>query len=167
MKEQNNNIKIYFIIILFITLILYYGIRRNEEYNEEILKAENNEQSQVNKRRNEQIEDDIHLNNSKLLNIKVDVNEIKKNIFDEQREKKDNENKNNENLEVELWKIETFALSLFCIIIGALYFYSVGKGNNLNDSCEKIYKRIKDDNGFDDAEMEFLINKEYYDNYEI
>ena len=165
MKKQNNDKKIYFIFILFLTLILYYGIRRNEEYNEKLLEKENKEQSPVNKKRIEQIEDDIHLNNTKLLNIKIDVYEIKKFIIYEQMEKEDN--RNNEKFEVELWKIETFALSFFCIIIVAFYFYSVEKENNLKNSSEKNYKSIKDDNEFDDAEMEYLINKEYYNNYEI
>ena len=163
MKEKKNDKRIYFIFILFITLILYYGIRRNEENNEKILEDDINEERPVNKKRNEQIEDDIHLNNSKLLNIKVDVNEIKKNIIDEQNEKENNENKNTKNLEIELWKIETFVLSLFCVLFGGLYFYSIEKNNNLNDSYEKDYKRIKDNNEFDDPEMEYLINKEYYE----
>ena len=166
MKDQKNDTRIYFIFIVFITLILYYGIRRNEEYNEKILE-EDIKEKKLNKKGNEQIEDDIHLNNSKLLNIKVDVNEIKKNIINEQREKENNENKNTQKLEVELWKIETFALSLFFIMLGGLYFYSIEKVQNLNDSSEKNYKKLKDDNEFDDAEMEYLINKEYYDNYEI
>jgi len=167
MKDQKNLKRIYFIFILFITLILYYGIRRNEAYIEKILEEDFNEERPINKKRNEQIEDDIHLNNSKLLNIKVGVNEIKKIIIDEQREKENNENKSAQKLENELWKIESFALSLFCIMLGGLYFYSIEKENNLNDSYEKNYKRIKDNNEFDDAEIEYLINKEYYDNYEI
>ena len=166
MEDQKNDKRIYFIFIVFITLILYYGIRRNEEYNEKILEEDIKEKT-LNKKGNEQIEDDIHLNNSKLLNIKVDVNEIKKNIINEHREKENNENKNTQKLEVELWKIETFSLSLFFIMLGGLYFYSIEKVQNLNDSSEKNYKKLKDDNEFDDAEMEYLINKEYYDNYEI
>ena len=37
MKEQKNQKKIVFFAIIIITLFLYYKIRRNEEYNEELI----------------------------------------------------------------------------------------------------------------------------------
>ena len=168
MKEQKNDKKIVFFLIIIITLILYYGIRKNEENYEKLQEMESKTKNDLSLEKlvKGQIEDDIHLNNSKLLNTRVDTDELKKAILKADTEKENinniNRNKTNKNKN-ELWKIETFFLSIFCIIIGGLYYYSkenedkndtyLNKINNYNNNKDYILA---------EPEMEYLINKEEF-----
>ena len=159
MKEQKNQKKIVFFLIIIITLILYYGIRRNEEYYNKLIENKYELKLTLDKLLKGQIEDDIHLNNSKLLNIKINIEQIKKVIIKEQFEKQKIMKNNNEALRIELWMVETLFLSIFCIIIGGLYYYSSKEQN------KKKYKTFKEkymNNNRDyilaESEMEYLIN---------
>ena len=111
MKEQKNDKKIVFFLIIIITLILYYGIRKNEENYEKLQEMESKTKNDLSLEKlvKGQIEDDIHLNNSKLLNTRVDTDELKKAILKADTEKENinniNRNKTNKNKN-ELWKIE-------------------------------------------------------------
>lgn len=172
MKEQNNDKKIGFFIIIIVTLILYYGIRRNEENNEKILEMKNLDNEAINKIIKGQIEDDIHLNNSKLISTKIDVEEIKKVILEQEMEKEKNNIKNNNNigkLKIELWMIETFFLSIFCILIGGLYLYSSEKEKEYEKKHNTLTKNNINNNKYylEESEMEYLINKDEYENYNL
>ena len=163
MKEQKNK-KIIFCLIVIITLILYYGIRRNEE-NNELIENVIKDNLSINKLLKGQIEDDIHLNNSKLLNIRITIDDIKKTIIKEEMEKKQIYDNNIRQYKIELWMIETFFLTIFLLIWGVLYFYGVKKEN------EKKYKTIKkkymnenQDYYLAESEMQYLINKGEYEN---
>jgi preprotein translocase subunit SecG len=168
MKEQKNDKKIVFFLIIIITILLYYGIRKNEEKIEQLqeMESKTNKDLSLDKLVKGQIEDDIHLNNSKLLNTRVDVDELKKAILKVDKEK-ENKNKYDENIhKSELWKIETFFLSLFCIIIGGLYYYSKENEEKKNIQLNKIKNiNINKDYLLTEPEMEYLINKEEFDNY--
>ena len=128
-KEKFNFIKnkkfIYFSIVI-VTLYLYNAVKKEEE------KISNLKKNKINRDINKkQIENDIHLNNSILLNKKISKEQIDKLILNE-LEKEKNENKNNnEQLKNELWKIETFFVTVFCAIFGGLYYYS---NKNLEDN---------------------------------
>ena len=163
MKEQKNK-KIIFCLILIIKLILYYGIRRNEE-NNELIENVIKDNLSINKLLKGQIEDDIHLNNSKLLNIRITIDDIKKTIIKEEMEKKQIYDNNIRQYKIELLMIETFFLTIFLLIWGVLYFYGVKKEN------EKKYKTIKkkymnknQDYYLAESEMQYLINKGEYEN---
>ena len=163
MKEQKNK-KIIFCLIVIITLILYYGIRRNEE-NNELIENVIKDNLSINKLLKGQIEDDIHLNNSKLLNIRITIDDIKKTIRKEEMEKKQIYDNNIRQYKIELWMIETFFLTIFLLIWGVLYFYGVKKEN------EKKYKTIKkkymnenQDYYLAESEIQYLINKGEYEN---
>ena len=165
MKNQNNK-KIIFGFIVIFTLILFYGIRRNEEYNELIQNEKKENILSINKLLKGQIEDDIFLNNSKLLNIRVSVDDIKKTIIKEEMEKENNDKNNNQKYEIQLWMIETFFLTLFCIIIGGLYFYGIKKENETkNNFIKKVYMNKNQDYYLAESEMEYLINKGEIENY--
>ena len=173
MKGQKNDKKIVFFLIIIITLILYYGIRKNEENYDKLqeMESKNKKDLSINKLLKGQIEDDIHLNNSKLLNTRVEVEEIKKVILKEEMEKENYKNKNNKNdvekFKIELWKIETFFLSFFCILIGGLYFYA--KDNEQKTKIEyneNNYRNNNKDYILADSEIEYLINKEELNNYQ-
>lgn len=172
MKEQNNDKKIGFFTIIIITLILYYGIRRNEENNEKILEMKNLDNEAINKIIKGQIEDDIHLNNSKLISTKIDVEEIKKVILEQEKEREKNNIKNNNNigkLKIELWMIETLFLSIFCILIGGLYLYSSEKEKEYEKKHNTLTKDNINNNKYylKESEMEYLINKDEYENYNL
>ena len=147
------NKKFIYIVIVIITLYLYNKVRNFEE---------NIENFTENKIFKDQIENDIHLNNSKLLNIKIDKESIEQLILSE-KEKNDKLNVDDDE-KVELWKIETFFVTLFAVIYGGLYYYSYQKekGNNNNKAEEKTYLFDNDYTNYilDEAEFEFLINKE-------
>ena len=147
------NKKFIYIVIVIITLYLYNKIRNFEE---------NIENFTENKIFKDQIENDIHLNNSKLLNIKIDKESIEQLILSE-KEKNDKLDVDDDE-KVELWKIETFFVTLFGVIYGGLYYYSYQKekGNNNNKAEEKTYLYDNDYTNYllDEAEFEFLINKE-------
>ena len=161
--QKYNKKRVYFIIII-ITLILFYGIRKNEEYHEKLNENKKDEILSINKLMKGQIEDDIHLNNSKLLNTKIEVEQIKQIILKNQIEEENINKKNNEEIKNELWMIETIFLTIFLIIIGGLYFYAYQKEN------EEKYKTIKNNYLNDkeyylaESEMEYLINKGELDN---
>ena len=169
MKEQKNQKKIVFFAIIIITLFLYYKIRRNEEYNEELIENQKEIKLSEDKLIKGQMEDDIHLNNSKLLNARINVDDIKKLIIEEQLEKENAIKNKIEISKIELWKVETFFLSIFCIIIGGLYFYSS------EQEKKKKYKYFREqylnnNKEYDlaETEMEFLIKKgEIENNYNI
>lgn len=173
MKGQKNDKKIGFFLIIIITLILYYGIRKNEENHDKLqeMESKNKKDLSINKLLKGQIEDDIYLNNSKLLNTRVEVEEIKKVILKEEMEKENYKDKNNkkevERSKIELWKIETFFLSFFCILIGWLYFYA--KDNEQKKKIEyndNNYRNNNKDYILADSEIEYLINKEEFNNYQ-
>jgi hypothetical protein len=159
MKEQKNQKKIVIFLIIFITLILYYGVRKNEEYYENIIENKYEQKLTIDKLLKGQIEDDIHLNNSKLLNIKVNVDQIKRVIIEEQMEKEKIMKNNNEELRIELWMIETLFLSIFSIIIGGLYFYSNKEQNKKKiKPFKENYLNNNRDYYLAESEMEYLIN---------
>ena len=168
MKEQKNDKKIVLFLIIIITILLYYGIRKNEEKIEQLqeMESKTNKDLSLDKLVKGQIEDDIHLNNSKLLNTRVDVDELKKAILKVDKEK-ENKNKYDANIhKSKLWKIETFFLSLFCIIIGGLYYYSKENEEKKNIQLNKIKNiNINKDYLLAEPEMEYLINKEEFDIY--
>ena len=163
MKEENKEIyyfiknkKFIYCVIVIISLFLFYEVRKDEE-NLEKLKDNNI----LNKNREDQIEDDIHLKNSKLLNMKIDKEKIKELILIE-TEKKNSVTNINKDDQIELWKIQIFFITLFCVIYGGLYYYAYqNEKNNKQINEEKNY--IIDDYTkylLDDTEIEFLINKE-------
>jgi preprotein translocase subunit SecG len=168
MKEEKNDKKIVFFLIIIITILLYYGIRKNEEKIEQLqeMESKTNKDLSLDKLVKGQIEDDIHLNNSKLLNTRVDVDELKKAILKVDKEK-ENKNKYDANIhKSELWKIETFFLSLFCIIIVGLFYYSKENEDKKHIQLNKIKNiNINKDYLLAEPEMEYLINKEEFDNY--
>ena len=168
MKISINNEKIIFFIVIIITLLLYYGIRVNEENNEKLNeKKKEEEKSSDNKLTKGHIEDNIHLNNSKLLNTKVTVEEIKKVILKEKMEKEREENENKETFRVQLWMIETISLSFFLIVMGGLYFYLLNESKKLKNNKKEIYSQLLNSYKFNesnynviDSEKEYLINKD-------
>lgn len=165
MKDQKSPKNIVYFIIIIITLILYYGIRRNEEYYEKIMENQTEQNLAIDKLLKGQIEDDIHLNNSELLNIKINSEEIKKLIIKEQKEKESNNKIINEPSRIELWMIETFFLTVFCIIIGGFYFYSKEKGKKEEiKSNKKKYMDNNKNHYLSESEMEYLLNKDEMEN---
>ena len=161
MKDQKSPKNIVYFIIIIITLILYYGIRKNEENYEKIMENQTEQNLAIDKLLKGQIEDDIHLNNSELLNIKINSEEIKKLIIKEQKEKESNTKNINETSRIELWMIETFFLTVFCIIIGGFYFYS--KEKEKKDEIKSNKKKYMDNNKnhyLSESEMEYLLNKD-------
>ena len=157
-KEKFNFIKnkkfIYFSIVI-VTLYLYNAVKKEEE------KISNLKKNKINRDINKkQIENDIHLNNSILLNKKISKEQIDKLILNE-LEKEKNENKNNnEQLKNELWKIETFFVTVFCAIFGGLYYYSnkniEGNQNNQEENyINNDYTRYF----LEESEFDSLINK--------
>lgn len=158
-KNQKNQKKRVFFIILIITLILFYGIRKNEENIEIINENKKEEILSIDKLMKGQIEDDIHLNNSKLLNIKIEVDQLKNLILKNQLEEENNTKKNNEEIKDELWMIETVFLSIFLIIIGGFYFYAYQKENAENFKAIKKNYLSDKDYYLAESEMEYLINK--------
>ena len=169
MKEQKNQKKIVFFLIIIITLFLYYKIRINEEFNENLIESQTEINLSKDKLLKGQMEENIHLNNSKLLNTKINVEDIKKLIIKEQSEKENIIKNNIETSQNELLYIETFFLSLFCIIIGGLYFYSSNKENKKKyKSFKEKYLNENKDYYLAESEMEFLINKgEIENNYNM
>ena len=169
MKEQKNQKKIVFFAIIIITLFLYYKIRRNEEYNEELIENQKEIKLSGDKLIKGQMEDDIHLNNSKLLNARINVDDIKKLIIEEQLEKENAIKNKIEISKIELWKVETLFLSIFCIIIGGLYFYSSKKKKKKKyKSFREQYLNNNKEYDLAETEMEFLIKKgEIENNYNI
>ena len=158
-KEKFNFIKnkkfIYFSIVI-VTLYLYNAVKKEEEKIPNIKKNKIN--SDINKK---QIENDIHLNNSILLNKKISKEQINKLILNElEKEKNENNNNNNEQLKNELWKIETFFVTVFCAIFGGLYYYS---NKNLEDNQynqEENYMNNDYTRYFlEESEFDSLINK--------
>ena len=165
MKEQKIQKKIVFFLIIIITLILYYEVRKNEEYYEKLIENKYEQKFTIDKLLKGQIEDDIHLNSSKLLNIKISVDKIKKVIVEEQLEKEKIMKNNNEELRIELWMIETFFLSIFCLIIGGFYFYSSKEQNKeKNKYIKEKYLKDNRDYYLAESEMEYLINNSEYEN---
>ena len=163
MKEQKNK-KIIFCLIVIITLILYYGIRRNEE-NNELIENVIKDNLSINKLLKGQIEDDIHLNNSKLLNIRITIDDIKKTIIKEEMEKKQIYDNNIRQYKIELWMIETFFLTIFLLIWGVLYFYGVKKENKKKyKTIKKKYMNENQDYYLAESEIQYLINKGEYEN---
>ena len=158
-KEKFNFIKnkkfIYFSIVI-ITLYLYNAVKKEEE------KISNLKKNKINRDINKkQIENDIHLNNSILLNKKISKEQINKLILNElEKEKNENNNNNNEQLKNELWKIETFFVTVFCAIFGGLYYYS---NKNLEDNQynqEENYINNDYTRYFlEESEFDSLINK--------
>ena len=157
MKEKNKDIsyliknkKLIYCFIVIITIYLYYKVRIVED------NLQNNKNITRNKK--EQLENDIHLNNSKLLNIQINKENIKNLILSE-KEKEENDNRiKNEELKFELWKVETFFVTLFFIIFGGLYYYS-NKQLEKNNEPETNY--ISNDYTkyfLDESEFEYLIN---------
>ena len=157
-KEKFNFIKnkkfIYFSIVI-ITLYLYNAVKKEEEKISNLKKNKIN--SDINKK---QIENDIHLNNSILLNKKISKEQIDKLILNELEKEKNENNNNNEQLKNELWKIETFFVTVFCAIFGGLYYYSNKniEGNQYNQEENYInndYTRYF----LEESEFDSLINK--------
>ena len=157
-KEKFNFIKnkkfIYFSIVI-ITLYLYNAVKKEEE------KISNLKKNKINRDINKkQIENDIHLNNSILLNKKISKEQIDKLILNELEKEKNENNNNNEQLKNELWKIETFFVTVFCAIFGGLYYYSNKniEGNQYNQEENYInndYTRYF----LEESEFDSLINK--------
>ena len=157
MNEKNKEIynliknkKLIYCLIVIITIYLYYKIRSIEE---------NLEKNKfITKIKKETLENDIHLNNSKLLNIKINKENIK-NLILLEKEKEENDNRiKNEELKIELWKIETFFVTLFFIIFGGLYYYS---NKQIEKNSEQETNDIKNDYTkyfLDESEFESLIN---------
>ena len=165
MKEENlekynflKNKKFIYSAIVLITLFLYYEVRKDEDNLEKL--KENNKLIKNKKEK----EDKINFENSKLLNMEINKENIKKLIFTE-KEKEDNNKKINDD-ELELWKIETFFLTLFCAIYGGLYYYAYQeeKNNNTNSNDKEKEKTYLFDDYtkylLDETEFEFLINKD-------
>ena len=158
-KEKFNFIKnkkfIYFSIVI-VTLYLYNAVKKEEEKIPNLKKNKIN--SDINKK---QIENDIHLNNSILLNKKISKEQINKLILNElEKEKNENNNGGNEQLKNELWKIETFFVTVFCAIFGGLYYYSnkniEGNQNNQEENyINNDYTRYF----LEESEFDSLINK--------
>ena len=148
-KNKNKSKKIGFVIITAITIYLFYCIRKNEE------ELKNNKFNSIHTKEF-QIEDDINLSNSKVLNIKVCVDDIKKNIMKIENDKMENIKRIHKKDEVELWNLETFFLTFFSVILVLFYFSE-------NKKC-KNNEYQKDNEKYDDclidSEREFLINKE-------
>ena len=166
MKEENlekynflKNKKFIYSAIVMITLFLYYEVRKDEDNLEKL--KENN------RIKNKKKENDLNFENSKLLNVEINKENIKKLILSE-KETENNINENNQE-EMELWKIETFFVTLFCAIYGGLYFYAYQEeknSNNLNNKENDKTYLIEDYTKYllDETEFEFLINKdEKYD----
>ena len=166
MKEENlekynflKNKKFIYSAIVMITLFLYYEVRKDEDILEKL--KENN------RIKNKQKENEINFENSKLLNVEINKENIKKLILSEKETEK-NINENNQE-EMELWKIETFFVTLFCAIYGGLYYYAYQEeknSNNLNNKENDKTYLIEDYTKYllDETEFEFLINKdEKYD----
>ena len=127
MKEENlekynflKNKKFIYSAIVMITLFLYYEVRKDEDNLEKL--KENN------RIKNKQKENEINFENSKLLNVEINKENIKKLILSEKETEK-NINENNQE-EMELWKIETFFVTLFCAIYGGLYYYAYQEEKN-------------------------------------
>ena len=100
-----------------------------------------------------------------MLNIRVTVDDIKKTIIKEQSEEKLINDIKIQEFKIELWMIETFFLTLFCIIIGGLYFYGVKKENEKKyKSIKKNYMKEHEDYDLAESEMEYLIKKEEIEN---
>ena len=165
MKDENiessnflKNKKFIYSAIVLITLFLYYEVRKDEDNLEKL--KENNKLIKNKKEK----EDKINFENSKLLNMEINKENIKKLIFTE-KEKEDNNKKINDD-ELELWKIETFFLTLFCAIYGGLYYYAYQeeKNNNTNSNDKEKEKTYLFDDYtkylLDETEFEFLINKD-------
>ena len=157
-KEIYNFIKnkkfIYFVIVI-ITLYLYNTVKKEEENIHNL--SNNRVNNDVNKN---QIENDIHLNNSILLNMKINKEQINKLILNEIEKEKIKNKNNNEELKSELWKIETFFVTLFCAIFGGLYYYSNKNIENNQNNQEENY--INDDYTryfLEESEFESLINR--------
>ena len=165
MEEEKSDIyhffknkKIVYCLIVIITLYLYYDVKNKEE---NIEKLRGKKKFVVIEK--QQIENDIHLNNSKLLNMKINKEYIEKLILSEMKNKK---NKNNDEQEIELWKIETFFLTLFCAIFGWLYYYSSQETEKIN----KIDKNYIYENDYtryflEESELDNLINNSEKDKY--
>ena len=164
MKEEDVNLykyiknkKFIFCSIVIVSLFLFYEVRKDEEILEKL--KDNNIITKNNK---DQKEDDIHLKNSKLLNMKIDKEKIMQLILTEKEKNNLKINNIYEEDKKELWKIQIFFVTLFCAIYGGLYLYSYQK--------ETINKNIKEEKNYiiddytkyllDEAELEFLINKE-------
>ena len=163
MKESKNEIfnflknkKLIYFSIVIITLYLYYAVKKDEDNIQKIVEKKR----KINIDKN-QIENDIHLNNSILLNKKISKEQINKLILNElEKEKNENNNNNNEQLKNELWKIETFFVTVFCAIFGGLYYYS---NKNLEDNQynqEENYINNDYTRYFlEESEFDSLINK--------
>ena len=157
-KEIYNFIKnkkfIYFVIVI-ITLYLYNAVKKEEENIQNL--SNNRVKNDVNKN---QIENDIHLNNSILLNKKITKEQIDKLILNEIEKEKSYNKNNNEELKSELWKIETFFVTLFCAIFGGLYYYSNQNIENDQNNQEENYINNDYTRYFlEESEFESLINK--------
>ena len=158
-KEKFNFIKnkkfIYFSIVI-VTLYLYNAVKKEEEKIPNLKKNKIN--SDINKK---QIENDIHLNNSILLNKKISKEQIDKLILNElEKEKNENNNNNNEQLKNELWKIETFFVTVFCAIFGGLYYYSnKNLEDNQNNQEENYINNDYTRYFLEESEFDSLINK--------
>ena len=162
MKESKNEIfnflknkKFIYFSIVIITLYLYYAVKKDEDNIQKIVEKKR----KINIDKN-QIENDIHLNNSALLNMRISKEQINKLILSEKGKEKIMNKKNNEESKNELWKIETFFVTLFCAIIGGLYYYSnkniEEESNNQNiNYINNDYTRYF----LEDSEFENLINK--------
>ena len=162
MKDENiessnflKNKKFIYSAIVMITLFLYYEVRKDEDNLEKL--KENN------RIKNKQKENEINFENSKLLNVEINKENIKKLILSEKETEK-NINENNQE-EMELWKIETFFVTLFCAIYGGLYYYAYQEeknSNNLNNKENDKTYLIEDYTKYllDETEFEFLINKD-------
>ena len=168
MKEKLNNGKLIYIIIIIITLSLYYIVRINENYLE--IKSENNSNDA------NLIDDDINITSSNLLNIKVSVERIKEIILENEKieiEKKEKKIENNRK-QNNFWKIEIFFLSIFIILFSGLFLWS--NDINLLKNLLNFFmiKKDKEKNNYNkESEMELLISKdnsnqeyELIDNYE-
>ena len=152
------NKKVLYCVIVIITLLLYHEVRKIEE------NSAKKRYIDINNIKKTQIENDINLTNSKLLNMRIDKESIQNLILlESEKEYENNINKYKHN--DELWIIETFFLTLFCAIIGGMYYYAKindkekYKGMNNDD---KYYDLEEDYTKFilDEPEIEFLINKE-------
>ncbi len=156
-KEKFNFIKnkkfIYFSIVI-VTLYLYNAVKKEEE------KIPNLKKNKINSDINtKQIENDIHLNNSILLNKKISKEQINKLILNELEKEKNENNNNNEQLKNELWKIETFFVTVFCAIFGGLYYYSNKNIEGNQNNQEENYINNDYTRYFLEEEFDSLINK--------